>query len=84
MNFLMLVPVGNAANPFALTATRSGNNLVVSFLTQTGFSYQLLYKDNLGPGSWQPLGSPLSGNGAAQSVTNSMTGARRFFRVQVQ
>ena len=40
-NFLMLVPL------FNIHASHSGANVVVSFLTQTGFNYQVEYKTHL-------------------------------------
>lgn len=77
-NYMMLVPV------LQTTATESGTNLVVTFPTLTGFNYQLVYKANLTDPSWVPVGSPLPGNGASQSVTNPITGTSRFYRLQVQ
>jgi hypothetical protein len=68
-----------------LTATRSGANIVLSFATQNGHSYQVEYKNNLADPAWATLGSPISGNGGVQSASDSMVGrSTRFYRVHVQ
>jgi hypothetical protein len=80
VNFFMLVAV--APSP-VLTATMTGGNIHISFPTQTGYNYQVLYKNSLSDATWTPLGSALSGNNAVQSVSDPATGTR-FYRVQVQ
>jgi hypothetical protein len=63
------------------TASRSGGNILISFPTQTGFAYQVEYKNNLTDSSWTPLGSAVAGNGAVQSVSDSTPPGNRFYRV---
>ena len=65
VSFFVLVP---APQPIMLSATVSGGNVVVSFPTETGPSYQVEYKNHLTDAAWTPLGSPVSGNGSSQSV----------------
>jgi hyaluronate lyase len=77
-NFLMLVPV------FALSAGSISSNLVVSFPTQSGFNYQVEYKNNLTDPQWTPLGSALAGNNSTMSVTNSTAVKTCFYRVQIE
>jgi hypothetical protein len=77
-NFLMLVPL------FNIQASHSGANVVVSFLTQTGFNYQVQYKTHLTDASWTSLGSPVAGNNAVESVNDPANGTTRFYRVQIQ
>ncbi len=84
VNFLMLVPTIPVAQRMPLTASRSGGNISISFPTQSGFSYQLQYKNTVGAGSWTSLGSPIAGNGSVQSATDSIGGTPRVYRVQVQ
>jgi hypothetical protein len=68
-----------------LTATRSGGNIVLLLATQNGHNYQVEYKNNLTDPNWAPLGSPISGNGAVQSASDSTAGrSTRFYRVHVQ
>jgi hypothetical protein len=68
-----------------LTATRSGGNIVISFLTQNGHNYQVESKNNLSDPSWTPLGSAIVGNGSVQSASDSTNGrSARFYRVHVQ
>jgi len=81
VNFLMLIPTIPSPK---LTAAVNGGNITVSFPTQTGYSYQLQYKDHLTDANWISLGSPISGNGSVQSGTDAATGSARFYQVQVQ
>jgi hypothetical protein len=67
-----------------LKASRSGGNIVISFPTLNGVNYQVEYKNNLTDPNWSPLGSPVAGNGAVQSVSDSTSGTRRFYRVHGQ
>ncbi|HVU26283.1 MAG TPA: hypothetical protein VHG71_00840 [Verrucomicrobiae bacterium] len=83
VNFLMLVPTVPVASPVTLAATRSSGNIVISFPTQNGFSYQVLYKASLTDPTWTSLGSPVSGNGSVQSVNDTIGVGSRFYRVQI-
>jgi len=75
-NYFMLVP----ATGISLTASRSGSNIVISFPTQTGANYRVFYRTDLNTGNWVLLNSVL-GNGSVKSVTDSLTGARHFYKV---
>jgi len=84
VHFFMFVPSATA-QPTHLTASVSGGLLHISFATQNGHSYTVYYSTSLGAGaSWQQLGSPVSGNGSIQSVTDNITGLARFYRVATQ
>jgi hypothetical protein len=76
LNFLMLTPA------VALDAKPSGQNMGLTFGTQSGFNYTVLYKTNLTDSAWTPL-STFSGDGTAKTVTDPMTGAGRYYRLQV-
>jgi aryl-phospho-beta-D-glucosidase BglC (GH1 family) len=71
------------AVPFAINAGYFGTNVVISFMTQSGLSYQPQYKNALTDATWISLGSPLSGNNGIQSVADSANGNCRFYRVQI-
>jgi hypothetical protein len=75
-NYFMLVP----AMGIPLTASRSSNNIVLSFPTQTGATYRVFYRTDLATNSWTLLTSVL-GNGSVKSVIDSSSGARRFYKV---
>jgi hypothetical protein len=81
VNFLMLVPV---VSQVSLTASISGGNIHISFLSQTGFSYQVEYKNNLTDVSWTPLGSLVVGDGTTKTVNDPVTGNGRFYHVKIQ
>jgi hypothetical protein len=81
-NFFMLVPVVPA-----ITASISGSNIILSFPTLSGLNYTVSYKNNLTDPSWTQLGSPVPGNGAVESVTDSnilLSQNHRFYRLAVQ
>lgn len=71
------------AAPFTINASYNNTNVIISFLTQSGFSYQVVYKNNLTDANWIPLGSSISGNNAVQSVGDLAGGNSRFYRVQI-
>jgi len=78
MEFFMLVPT------VFITATTSGGNINISFPTQNTSSYQLLFKNSLTDPTWTSIGSPVSGNGSIESISQPITGTMRFYSVQVQ
>ncbi len=71
------------AAPFTINAVYDGTNVFILFPTQSGFNYQLQYKDNLADASWTPLGSAIPGNDSVQSVASLADGSSRFYRVQI-
>ena len=71
------------AASFTINASYDGTNVVISFLTQSGFNYQVQYKDNLTDANWTLLGSSISGSNAVQSATDLAGGDSRFYRVQM-
>lgn len=75
-NFFMLVP----ASGITLTAVRSGNNVVVSFPSQSGVIYRVFYRDNLSTGNWSLLTSVL-GDGTVRSVNDPATATARFYKI---
>ncbi len=82
VNFLMLLPV--APTP-KLTVTRSGGTVYISMPTQTGYGYQLQYKNHITDTGWTSLGGSVSGNNSIQSITDStVVSGQRYYRVEVQ
>lgn len=81
VNFFMLVATTPSPN---ITAKVVGNTVTLSFATQTGFSYQVLYKNKLTDATWTSLGSPLSGNNSIQSATDTWVAGGRFYKLQIQ
>lgn len=76
-NFLMLIPV------FAINVTQTGTNIVISFPTQSGFNYQVQYKNDLTDAVWSPFGG-VAGDNTVKSVNDPATSHTRFYRVQAQ
>ncbi|HEY5914401.1 MAG TPA: hypothetical protein VJA21_27745, partial [Verrucomicrobiae bacterium] len=75
-NYFMLVP----ATGISVTASRSANNVLLTFATQAGATYRVFYRTDLAAGNWALL-STLFGDGSVQSVSDAPTAARRFYMV---
>ena len=75
-NFVMLVPTSG----IRLKAASSGNNTVLSFPSQADVNFRVFYRTNLTAGTWTLLTNVL-GNGSTTSVSDSHTGASRFYKV---
>ncbi|TSA41448.1 MAG: hypothetical protein D4R57_00610 [Verrucomicrobiales bacterium] len=74
--------------PFVLQITavnKAGNDLSVSFNSQTGNSYAIQSRTNLSSGTWATLaGTTNSGTGGIilQTLTNALAQPQQFYRVQ--
>ena len=69
----------------ASTSVNGKQQFIVSWQTVTNQTYQLEYTDNLGAGTWTPLGTPFAGTDGIVAVTNSMSVTPNcFFRLEVQ
>jgi len=55
-----------------LVQTAANGELIVSWPTVSGPSYQVEYKTNLNDALWMPVGSPVIGSGGAITSTNSV------------
>jgi len=56
----------------------------ITFPTVSGLVYQVRYSNSLTPADWQPLGSPVAGDGNNKTVTDSENlPGRRFYHIQV-
>jgi hypothetical protein len=80
-NYYMLAP---AKNSVSLSASMPGASPVISFPSQAGASYMLVYSSSLNPASWQFL-TMIGGDGTTKSYTDtSATGSTRYYRAIVQ
>jgi beta-glucanase (GH16 family) len=79
-NFYFLVP---AAPPVNLQAAMTGFAPALSVPTRTGFSYLVLYKNNLTDANWTLL-KILTGDGTTQLVNDTTGGSQRFYEVLIQ
>jgi len=75
-NFLMLVPV------FSANAVPSGTNLTISFPSQSGFNYQVQYKNGFNDPAWNLL-VDVAGDNSVKSVSDPTVNTARFYRVQI-
>lgn len=68
----------------SLRVEASGTNLIMSWLSVPGGSYQVEYADDLSAGNWLPLGGPLTGRGGQLTFTNPVSfSSQRFYRLLV-
>lgn len=75
INFLLLAPA------LMLNASAGGGNLHLSFGTQSGFNYSVLYKTNLSDSAWTVLNT-VAGDNTVKTISDSMTGTSRFYLLQ--
>ena len=69
--------------PTILSPTYAGGSFSGSFQTQNGFSYRVVYKDDLSAASWSLL-TTIPGNGAVQPFTDSTPNPnQRFYRIEI-
>jgi hypothetical protein len=61
----------------------SNTNVAISFMAQSGFSYQLEYKNGLADANWTPMGSRLSGSNELQTLSDLPAASSRFYRLEM-
>jgi hypothetical protein len=66
-----------------LSIVPNGANVDISFLTQTGFGYQL-QTNALLPGVWGSSGLAIPGTGSPVIISQPITGDEQYFRVLAQ
>jgi len=84
VNFYMLVPATTTTpTSFKVSAKLAGNTFSASFPTQSGVSYQLVYKTNLSDTTWTAVGSAVTGDGSVKTITDAVDKTtHRFYRVK--
>jgi hypothetical protein len=77
--------VASAALPVTiLNPAHAGNATTFNFLTQSGHTHYVEYKNDLSDVSWLPL-TTVGGNGSVTNITdNTASGTTRFYRVRSQ
>jgi hypothetical protein len=70
--------------PTTIIPSVNGNSYNISFATQGGSVYSVLYKNNLTDPSWNVLQGNIPGTGSTVTVTDTITGQTRFYKVQTQ
>jgi len=77
-------PVQGPSAPFIVSLVRTNDKAVLSWTSQAGVKYQLLYKDDLRDKNWQPDPTILLAPGPLTSGTNTAgTRPQRFYKVEV-
>ncbi len=66
--------------PATLMVSISAAAAHLSFATQIGVDYQVVYKTNLNDSAWLPL-TAVTGDGTVKTVADPAAGAQRFYRV---
>jgi hypothetical protein len=88
VNYAEYVAGTDPTNPASflklLSTTTASNGTTVVWQSVAGKHYQLMSRTDLGSGTWQNVGSPVTANGAtAQLLDGSATNGARFYKVQV-
>ncbi|HEX3628691.1 MAG TPA: hypothetical protein VH280_25050 [Verrucomicrobiae bacterium] len=82
-HYYMFVPAVSTFAAFPLSASVSAGAIGITFQTQNGHSYTVLYSNSLNPPNWQTL-KTVSGDGTVQTVPDTMSGPQRFYKVEAQ
>ena len=71
-------------SPFSITSAtaHNGSDVILSWQSVSGHSYQVQFKDALSASSWSNASLAITAAGATTSFTNTVPGAARFYRVQ--
>ena len=72
----------NRPSASTLSGSMSGSAIHLSYPTQSGFNYTVLYKNNLTDVTWQTLSTSI-GDGSVQTATDSTGQKSRFFRLSI-
>jgi hypothetical protein len=76
--FLMLVP---APLQFQITPSLASGQLNLSFPTQIGHTYEVVYKSDLTVTNWTQVGSSIAGTGAVTNVPITLSGTQGYYTV---
>jgi hypothetical protein len=79
--YMLVAPLASIAPP-RITVTLSNGDVVLTFPTQNGRSYQVWGKDNLSDAGWSLLAT-LTGTGSDVSWSEPATQAHRFYRLAI-
>jgi len=78
--FFMLTPA-TAPAPFSVATSVSGGALQMSFPTQLGHNYTVLFSSSLSPANWTPVGAKVVGDGLVHVIPQSLTADQGYYRV---
>jgi len=67
--------------PVSLTASNTGNSIKLSFNSSAGFNHQVYSTTNINGGTWQLL-SNFTGDTSVKSMSDTLSGKQKFYRVQ--
>lgn len=82
VNFFLLAAVPPTPS---IRAAVSAGKIVLSFPIQSGYSYEMEYKNNLTDPAWNQVpGSPVITGSGVTNVTDTVTTSTRFYRLQIQ
>jgi hypothetical protein len=71
------------AVPQVNTISVISNQFIFSFPTLSSQKYQVEFKDDMVAPTWTNLGGQLNGTGSSITITNAITGPKRFFQIEV-
>lgn len=72
-----------ALPPRIQSVARSGNNIVLSWNSMAGRTYQVQYTTSVSPTSWTNLAGAVAATGPTTSISDPIQPTRRFYRVEM-
>jgi hypothetical protein len=84
VNFFQLVSAVPSSVHLAGTFDSVNGNIVLSYQTQSGFSYTVYYKNHLTDPTWTPLAAAVPGDGTVQHQSDPAINASRFYILSAQ
>ena len=82
-NLFLLAPATAAPVPVQLEAVADQGKIVLSFPSVIGSNYKVYYKSDLTDATWSLL-TIVAGDGSVKSVSDTITGPARYYRLQIQ
>jgi hypothetical protein len=67
--------------PVSVTATRTGAQVQLAWLTQGATSYEVVYKNSLADAAWTPTGTVVTGDGTVKTASFPISGNQRIYNV---
>jgi hypothetical protein len=82
-HYYLFVAVVSTFPTFPLNVSVSAGVISIKFQSQNQHSYTVQYSGSLNPVNWQTL-TTVNGDGTVKTVTDTVSGPQRFYRIEAQ
>jgi hypothetical protein len=83
-DYALVIYNAEVALPVAQSASISNNLLTMNWIVPVNFNYRAQFKNNLTDTDWTDLTADILATNSPVTVTDSVGGAQRFYRIRVQ